>query len=184
MFRSWAGSASMWIKVRATIRAPSLCVLYLRVADVSGGACEQGGEAVWGNATHAPDDESDKAHTHGELIAFRRELSPAPPDMDTSPMSGNASAGTRPVEVGSVADGNGSEQGTVSARNMTAEEAGTWILEHTPTSFQVSALSRFSAMDSVYVFALMRVRWWVENDAGELFVWDREGRGGSRAKRS
>ena len=96
---------------------------------------------MWGNATHAPDDESDNAHTHGELIAFRRELSPAPPDMDTTPMSGNASAGARPVEVGSVADGNGSGQGTVSARNMTADEAGTWILEHTPTSFQVSALS-------------------------------------------
>ncbi|ETW74994.1 Lecithin:cholesterol acyltransferase, partial [Heterobasidion irregulare TC 32-1] len=85
LFRSWAGSASMWIK---------------------------GGEAVWGNATHAPDDESDKAHTHGELIA--------------------------------VAGGNGSELGTVSARNMTADEAGTWILEHTPTSFQKMMQANYS----------------------------------------
>ncbi|KDR75256.1 hypothetical protein GALMADRAFT_280005 [Galerina marginata CBS 339.88] len=44
LFRSWAGSASMWIK---------------------------GGDAVWGNDTHAPDDDCDATHTHGKLIAFR-----------------------------------------------------------------------------------------------------------------
>ncbi|PPQ62922.1 hypothetical protein CVT24_006162 [Panaeolus cyanescens] len=44
LFRSWAGSASLWMK---------------------------GGDAIWGNATHAPDDECDAHHTHGELIAFR-----------------------------------------------------------------------------------------------------------------
>lgn len=47
LFRSWAGSASMWVK---------------------------GGTAVWGNENCAPDDEPDSTHTHGELIAFRRSL--------------------------------------------------------------------------------------------------------------
>ena len=32
---------------------------------------EQGGNAVWGNATHAPDDDRDATHSHGELITFR-----------------------------------------------------------------------------------------------------------------
>ncbi|CAL1711147.1 unnamed protein product [Somion occarium] len=44
LFRSWAGSASMWIK---------------------------GGDDVWGNATFAPDDMPGSNQTHGELIAFR-----------------------------------------------------------------------------------------------------------------
>ncbi|KAF8895699.1 phospholipid/diacylglycerol acyltransferase [Gymnopilus junonius] len=44
LFRSWAGSASMWMK---------------------------GGNDIWGNATHAPDDDCDATHSHGELIAFR-----------------------------------------------------------------------------------------------------------------
>ncbi|EJF65205.1 phospholipid:diacylglycerol acyltransferase [Dichomitus squalens LYAD-421 SS1] len=44
LFRSWAGSASMWIK---------------------------GGDDVWGNVTFAPDDRANATHSHGPLIAFR-----------------------------------------------------------------------------------------------------------------
>ncbi|KAF8526019.1 Lecithin:cholesterol acyltransferase-domain-containing protein [Hysterangium stoloniferum] len=44
LFRSWAGSASMWIK---------------------------GGSAIWGNSTWAADDPLDSTHTHGEFVAFR-----------------------------------------------------------------------------------------------------------------
>jgi phospholipid:diacylglycerol acyltransferase len=44
LFRSWAGSASMWIK---------------------------GGDDIWGNSTHAPDDIGDTAHSYGDLISFR-----------------------------------------------------------------------------------------------------------------
>ncbi|PCH36716.1 phospholipid:diacylglycerol acyltransferase [Wolfiporia cocos MD-104 SS10] len=47
LFRSWAGSASMWMK---------------------------GGDAVWGNATFAPDDLPHNMHTHGELIVFRSSV--------------------------------------------------------------------------------------------------------------
>ncbi|KIJ65858.1 hypothetical protein HYDPIDRAFT_109905 [Hydnomerulius pinastri MD-312] len=88
LFRSWAGSASMWIK---------------------------GGTAVWGNATWAPDDEHAASHTHGELIAFRQAVLAA------------QTAGT-------------AEQST----NMTADEAGTWILERTPSSFQKMIWSNYS----------------------------------------
>ncbi|KAI0364420.1 LACT-domain-containing protein [Pilatotrama ljubarskyi] len=49
LFRSWAGSASMWIK---------------------------GGDDVWGNATWAPDDLDNATHSHGALISFRQN-SPA-----------------------------------------------------------------------------------------------------------
>ncbi|KAI0724123.1 phospholipid:diacylglycerol acyltransferase [Fomitopsis betulina] len=50
LFRSWAGSAGMWMK---------------------------GGNAVWGNATFAPDDTSHGARSHGELISFRESVSAA-----------------------------------------------------------------------------------------------------------
>ncbi|KAI8992928.1 LACT-domain-containing protein [Trametes punicea] len=49
LFRSWAGSASMWIK---------------------------GGDDVWGNVTWAPDDLENSTHSHGALITFRQN-SPA-----------------------------------------------------------------------------------------------------------
>ncbi|EGO26500.1 hypothetical protein SERLADRAFT_447691 [Serpula lacrymans var. lacrymans S7.9] len=78
LFRSWAGSASLWIK---------------------------GGREVWGNQTWAPDDEPNSTHTHGELIAFRQALL----DMDAFAQD---------------------------SKNMTADEAGTWIMERTPSSFQ------------------------------------------------
>ncbi|KZV82876.1 LACT-domain-containing protein [Exidia glandulosa HHB12029] len=47
LFRSWAGSASMWLK---------------------------GGSAIWGNVTHAPDDPDGCEHTglsHGQFVSFR-----------------------------------------------------------------------------------------------------------------
>ncbi|KAF8200725.1 phospholipid:diacylglycerol acyltransferase [Pholiota molesta] len=47
LFRSWAGTASMWIK---------------------------GGDDVWGNTTGAPDDLPNSIHTHGELVSFRASL--------------------------------------------------------------------------------------------------------------
>ncbi|KAF8891737.1 Lecithin:cholesterol/phospholipid:diacylglycerol acyltransferase [Infundibulicybe gibba] len=87
LFRSWAGSASMWIK---------------------------GGDTIWGNATHAPDDSCDATHSHGELIAFRN---------------------VEPV----FADSNGDKAG-----NMTSEEAGSWILQHTPSTFQKMIATNYS----------------------------------------
>ncbi|KAJ7874819.1 phospholipid:diacylglycerol acyltransferase [Mycena olivaceomarginata] len=51
LFRSWAGSASMWVK---------------------------GGDAIWGTPSGAPDDIPGSNHTHGDLIAFRGPPSPPP----------------------------------------------------------------------------------------------------------
>ncbi|KAH8115455.1 Lecithin:cholesterol acyltransferase [Phellopilus nigrolimitatus] len=84
LFRSWAGSASMWIK---------------------------GGDAVWGNHTHAPDDSGNCTQSHGSFLSFR------------------------PSELLVLAS---------DTKNMTAEESGTWILEHTPTSFQRMMATNFS----------------------------------------
>ncbi|KAJ8696245.1 phospholipid:diacylglycerol acyltransferase [Pleurotus ostreatus] len=66
----------------------------------------KGGSAVWGNSTSAPDDLPNAALSHGQVIAFRDSL--------------QLNAETVDHDV----------------KNMTADEAGTWILEHTPSSFQ------------------------------------------------
>ncbi|CAK5281824.1 unnamed protein product [Mycena citricolor] len=86
LFRSWAGSASMWVK---------------------------GGDAIWGGPDGAPDDEVNCTMTHGELIAFR--VQPPPPGVASS--------------------GLGVDEGD--RKNMTVDTAGSWILQHTPSSFQV-----------------------------------------------
>ncbi|KAJ7594635.1 Lecithin:cholesterol/phospholipid:diacylglycerol acyltransferase [Mycena floridula] len=87
LFLSWAGSASMWIK---------------------------GGDTIWGNLTGAPDDDEDAHHSHGELVAFRKSLSP------------------------SILDENDD------TKNMTAMEASDWILQHTPSTFQKMLATNYS----------------------------------------
>jgi phospholipid:diacylglycerol acyltransferase len=87
----------MWIKVIMTMFSAYL---------LSNSDHIQGGNAVWGNATHAPDDEDDASHTHGELVTFRS---------------------SQFISVEGAGDTTG---------NMTAEEAGAWILQHTPSAFQ------------------------------------------------
>ncbi|KIY50299.1 LACT-domain-containing protein [Fistulina hepatica ATCC 64428] len=82
LFRSWAGSASMWIK---------------------------GGDSVWGNLTWAPDDIlGNSTYSHGQLISFRHQ------DPDES------------------------------VKNMTSQEAGQWILEHAPSTFQKMFATNYS----------------------------------------
>ncbi|EJD08429.1 Lecithin:cholesterol acyltransferase [Fomitiporia mediterranea MF3/22] len=99
LFRTWAGSASMWIK---------------------------GGNAIWGNHTHSPDDPDNctEASTHGRFLSFR------------------------PSEIlGQNALEKNNEGKSVSAdvkRNLTAEEAGNWILEHADVSFQKMMESNYS----------------------------------------
>jgi hypothetical protein len=99
LFRSWAGSASMWIK------ACHHHISFVGGYNPRGIVFSQGGDAVWGNATHSPEDHTQSFHSHGELIAFRRGV-----NADNLP----------------------------NVANMTADEAGSWILEHTPSTFQVS----------------------------------------------
>ncbi|KAH9177808.1 phospholipid:diacylglycerol acyltransferase [Lactarius sanguifluus] len=114
LFRSWAGGASLWVK---------------------------GGDAVWGNATHAPDDGEDGHHTFGELISFRR-IDPMPPggeDVDTPPLM---------QERGQTAGTTTSEGPRHSkfplSKNLTADEAGPWILRHTPWTFRRMIAANYS----------------------------------------
>ncbi|KAL1746161.1 Lecithin:cholesterol acyltransferase-domain-containing protein [Schizophyllum fasciatum] len=97
LFRSWAGSASMWVK---------------------------GGDAVWGDGNSAPDDAPGMQSSFGHLVAFRQI------DGDSQ----NAS------DVGNV----GTADRAADLRNMTSEEAGTWILQHTPSTFQKMMETNFS----------------------------------------
>ncbi|TFY81159.1 hypothetical protein EWM64_g2857 [Hericium alpestre] len=129
LFRSWAGGASMWIK---------------------------GGDAVWGNATHAPDDESGNDHTHGQLISFRRRLATAPSSEDDRPPFERELSPSAPTaqETGPREESEAeiaqeirrveNASSLVDTRNMTAEDAGVWILEHTPTTFQKMIQTNYS----------------------------------------
>jgi phospholipid:diacylglycerol acyltransferase len=93
----------------------------------------KGGNAVWGDATFAPDDEGEGQHTHGELISFR-QTAPIPlddKDVETPPSTqGQAKIAT--VE--------GPDKRNVPPmwKNMTVDEAGNWILAHTPLTFRVT----------------------------------------------
>ncbi|PVF93551.1 putative LRO1-a lecithin cholesterol acyltransferase-like protein [Serendipita vermifera] len=90
LFRSWAGSASMWIK---------------------------GGDIIWGNETHAPDDLEDQEHTHGHFLSFR----PKADESNVPHVINNPGAG-----------------------NLTVHSSIDWILSHTPTSFQRMIASNYS----------------------------------------
>ncbi|KAG1781897.1 Lecithin:cholesterol acyltransferase-domain-containing protein [Suillus placidus] len=78
----------------------------------------KGGTDVWGDANWAPDDEPGSSHTHGELIAFRQGAVP-PSAHDITPS----------VEP---------------TKNMTADDASTWILERTPSTFQKMIWTNYS----------------------------------------
>lgn len=72
--------------------------------------CSQGGEAVWGNSTFAPDDLENQEQTHGHFLSFRPKENETVPHIMKNPGAGN----------------------------LTVDGASDWILSHTPTSYQVS----------------------------------------------
>jgi phospholipid:diacylglycerol acyltransferase len=141
LFRSWAGSASMWIKV-LTLKVASfyICLHF------------QGGNMIWGNETFAPDDEFGAAHSHGQLIGFREgaDISPGLPSQDGSEQTPfKMSEAPNPLTV---------------PANLTADQAGIWILEHTPATFQVRTLS------PEYI-KLRALTCSAENDGNQLLEW-------------
>jgi phospholipid:diacylglycerol acyltransferase len=90
----------------------------------------KGGNAVWGDATFAPDDEEEGNHTHGELISFRQTV-PIPPgdkDAEELPLTQRQPQFTQ--------SSNNRTQPVMG--NMTVDEAGAWILGHTPLTFRVN----------------------------------------------
>ena len=91
----------------------------------------KGGNAVWGDATFAPDDEEGVNHTHGELISFRQS---APMPLDDKDAEVLPSTQEQPQ----FATAQNSSNYTPVLGNMTADEAGGWILGHTPLTFRVN----------------------------------------------
>ncbi|KAH9060542.1 Lecithin:cholesterol acyltransferase-domain-containing protein [Lactarius vividus] len=88
LFRSWAGGASLWVK---------------------------GGNAVWGNATHAPDDGEGGHHTY-----------------ERGQTTGTTTAkGLRHNKF-------------PLSKNLTTDEAGPWILRHTPWTFRRMIATNYS----------------------------------------
>jgi phospholipid:diacylglycerol acyltransferase len=105
LFRSWAGGASMWVK---------------------------GGNAVWGDATFAPDDEEGADHTHGELISFRQTV---PIPLDDKVAEALPSVQGQPQFATAQSSNN---RTSPALGNVTVDEAGSWILGHTPLTFRVN----------------------------------------------
>lgn len=125
LFRSWAGSASMWIKVDDISFFLHMAGLYF--------FC-QGGTAVWGNATWAPDDPKDNDHSYGQFVSFRSRDTPYDPAIG----------------------------------NLTIDEASNFILEHTPSSFQV-------CHTQVCFLSGLSYSEMIANDVFQLFLWHRAG---------
>lgn len=78
----------------------------------------KGGEAVWGNETWAPDDDEDATETHGNVYSFKLPHSKAKDASDYH------SKNLQP--------------------NLTAEDAITYLLQHSPTTFQKMMESNYS----------------------------------------
>lgn len=79
----------------------------------------KGGNAVWGNQTHAPDDLPETTHSFGELFSIRTPVLP-------------------PAQDASDVDGQETDQGAkLNIFNMTADESAEWVLRHSPKSWQV-----------------------------------------------
>lgn len=89
LFQSWAGSASLWVK---------------------------GGNFIWGNMSHAPDDYDDKVHTHGQFLTFKSHSGGPKGDGGFLP----------------------------SINNMTVSETESWILERAPPTFQRMITTNYS----------------------------------------
>ncbi|KAL1736356.1 Lecithin:cholesterol acyltransferase-domain-containing protein [Schizophyllum commune] len=107
LFRSWAGSASMWLK---------------------------GGDAVWGDGVTAPDDTPEMKSSFGHLLAFR-QLAADAQNNTVGGQDGTGNGDTKDLRTATSPE---------EIRNMTSEEAGTWILQHTPSTFQKMMETNFS----------------------------------------
>lgn len=96
----------------------------------------KGGDAVWGNTTWAPDDDGDASETHGSLYTFRL------PQGDHSVFLGAGDASdSRGVDNSSLHD---LTSHTQVQGNLSADAALTWLLQHTPSTFQRMVQTNYS----------------------------------------
>lgn len=130
----------------------------------------KGGNSVWGNGTHAPDDQEGTRHTHGHFFSFR---APTPESVGTSIPPGDndhpktisqphAHPSMQPLDQErknrQVASETNSHhtlpwqplppipnlETSPGVGNLTADDASNWILEHTPNSWQRMIESNYS----------------------------------------
>lgn len=91
----------------------------------------KGGDTIWGNLTWAPDDDEDAdlGATHGRLYSFK-----IPEDERLHQGAGDAAVAHSEDQNGTSLHDLGSQHSLPS--NLTASQAYTWLLQHTPSTFQ------------------------------------------------
>lgn len=95
----------------------------------------KGGNAVWGNHTWAPDDDADATESHGTFYAFRK------PEGKSVHLGAGDAAESR-QEGGQAIHHTSSHLSLQS--NLSADDALTWLLQHTPTTFQRMVETNYS----------------------------------------
>ncbi|CEH17644.1 phospholipid:diacylglycerol acyltransferase [Ceraceosorus bombacis] len=95
----------------------------------------KGGSAIWGNASFAADDEWNSTDTHGNIYSFKL---PALEHQMGAADSGKASH--------EQAEASHHDPSALSSapQNLTAGDAITWLMQHTPTSFQRMLAANYS----------------------------------------
>lgn len=90
----------------------------------------KGGETIWGNLTWAPDDDvdADITQSHGKLYSFK-----VPNGPDPHLGAGDAAEGSSSANESSIHDVSSHH---ALPSNLTASQAQTWLLQHTPSTFQ------------------------------------------------
>lgn len=114
----------------------------------------KGGDRIWGSHASAPDDPDNTTATHGVFFSFRREEQQKSQQPSSSSgwkawMTGKATAVPSGSAEGNATDGvevedqttssppKESELNSVTVRpNLTMNEAGAYVLTHTPNTFQ------------------------------------------------
>jgi phospholipid:diacylglycerol acyltransferase len=128
------------------------------------GGCNVGGDRIWGNQESAPDDPENATDTHGKFFSFRRESDmKAQAETSTSMWANWASAAANVVNKNKL-EGKSNSSDEIDEKdkttssppkeselnkdtvwpNLTMNEAGTYVLSHTPNMFQRMYESNYS----------------------------------------
>lgn len=99
----------------------------------------KGGEAVWGNLTWAPDDEEDGLeNSHGKLYSFKH------PDPSVEGYTKGYHGDESPAGDREKDDRHGSSIQHSVPNNLSAVDGFTWLLQHTPSTFQQMVQQNYS----------------------------------------
>lgn len=97
----------------------------------------KGGNAVWGNETWAPDDEPGTSldHSHGKIYSFK---------LPDQPMHQGAGDAAKAVGLSDAEHLHDTRIQHSLPRNLSADDAYTWLLQHTPSAFQQMVQQNYS----------------------------------------